>query len=96
MNCRVDIGEDIKRYQDTLSYASSKVDYSMGEGVYMLPSDMNLSIKSGTAGCNNEILISDGMFSLGRNDFVNTPSPESHRTPIIAYPCAKGCPHLSQ
>ena len=31
VNQRVDIREDIKRYQDTLSYASGKVDYSMGE-----------------------------------------------------------------
>ena len=31
VNRRVDIPEDIKRYQDTLSYASSKIDYSMGE-----------------------------------------------------------------
>ena len=31
VNRRVDIREDIKRYQDTLSYASSKVDYSVGE-----------------------------------------------------------------
>ena len=30
MNRRVDIREDIKRYQDTLSYALSKVDYSVG------------------------------------------------------------------
>ena len=30
VNRRVNIQEDIKRYQDTLSYASSKVDYSMG------------------------------------------------------------------
>ena len=28
---RVDIREDIKHYQDTLSYASSKVDYSVGK-----------------------------------------------------------------
>ena len=48
VNCRVDIKEDIKRYQDTLSYASSKVDYSVGENIYMLPSDMNLKIKIGT------------------------------------------------
>ena len=27
VNCRVDIREDIKHYQDTLSYASSKVNY---------------------------------------------------------------------
>ena len=50
VNCRVDIREDIKRYQDTLSYASSKVDYSIGENIYMLPSDMNLKIRSGTVG----------------------------------------------
>ena len=31
MNRRVDIREDIKRYQDTLSYASSEVDYRVGE-----------------------------------------------------------------
>ena len=31
LNRRVDIREVIKRYQDTISYASSKVDYSVGE-----------------------------------------------------------------
>ena len=85
VNRRVDIWEDIKCYQDTLSYASSKVDYSMGKGIYMLPSDMNLNIKSGTAGYNNKILVSDGTFSMGRNDMVNTSVPveTSHRTPIV-------------
>ena len=34
VNRRVDIREDIRRYQDTLSYASSKVDYSMGQNIY--------------------------------------------------------------
>ena len=48
VNRRVDIREDIKHYQDTLSYALSKVDYSMGQNIYMLPSDMNLKIKKGT------------------------------------------------
>ena len=33
VNQRVDIQEDIKRYQETLSCASSKVDYSMGENI---------------------------------------------------------------
>ena len=50
VNRRVDIREDIKRYQDTLSYALSKVDYSVGESIYMIPSDMNLKIRSGTVG----------------------------------------------
>ena len=34
VNRRVSIQEDIKRYQDTLSYTSSKVDYSVGEYLY--------------------------------------------------------------
>ena len=35
VNHRVDIQEDIKRYQDALGYASSKVDYSVGENLFM-------------------------------------------------------------
>ena len=70
VNRRVDFQEDIKRYQDTLNYASSKVDYSVGEGLYMLPSNMNLRIKRGVVGYNNEILISTGLV-LGKNDGVN-------------------------
>ena len=66
VNRRVDICEDIKRYQDTLSYASSKVDYSIGESIYMIPSDMKLKLRSGTVGYNNKILVSDGKFSLGK------------------------------
>ena len=50
VNCRVNIQEDIKHYQDTLSYASSKVDYSVGKSIYMIPSDMNLKIRSELSG----------------------------------------------
>ena len=76
----MDIWEDIKRYQDTLSYASSKVDYSVGENIYMLPSDMNLNIRSGTAGYNNKILVSDGKFSLAKNDKVNALEPTAMKS----------------
>ena len=58
VNRRVGIREDIKCYQDTLSYASSKVDYSMGQNIYMLPSNLNLKIRLGTVGYNNKILVS--------------------------------------
>ena len=71
-NHRVSIQEDIKRYQDTLSYASSKVDYSVGQNIYMLPSNMELKIKTGTVGYNNKILISDEKFILGKNEKVNS------------------------
>ena len=82
VNRRVNIQEDIKRYQDTLSYASSKVDYSVGESIYMIPSDMNLKIRSGTVGCNNKILISNEKFILGKNEKVNSLEPaavKSHK-----------------
>ena len=72
VNRRVDIREDIKRYQDTLSYASSKVNYSMGQNIYMLPSDMNLKIKTDTVGYNNKILVSDEKFSLGKMELNGT------------------------
>ena len=82
VNRKVDVREDIKRYQDTLSYASSKVDYSVGEHLYMLPSDMELRIRPGTVGYNNKILVSDGKFSLGENDEVNlaVPAMKNHKT----------------
>ena len=79
VNHRVNIQEDIKHYQDNLSYASSKVDYSVGKNIYMLPSDMNLNIRSGTVGCNKKILVSDEKFILGKNDKVNAPAMKSHK-----------------
>ena len=75
VNRRVDIREDIKRYQDTLSYAFSKVDYSVGQNIYMLPSNMKLKIKTSTVRYNNKILVSDGKFILGKNDKVNLMVP---------------------
>ena len=91
VNHRVDIHEDIKRYQDILSYASSKVDYSVGEHLYMLPSDMTLKIRLGTVGNNNKILVSDGKFSPGKNDEVNLAVPAiiSHKTNSLETPAIK-------
>ena len=50
----------------------------MGESIYMLPSDMSLKIKTGTVGYNDKILVSDGNFSLGKNDEVNEVPKISH------------------
>ena len=88
VNRRVDIREDIKRYQDTLSYTSSKVDYSVGESVYMLPSNMTSKIRLGTVGYNNKILVSDGKFILGINEKVNsleTPAIKNHKVTQTAF-----------
>ena len=88
VNRKVDIQEDVKRYQETLSYALSKVDYSVGENHFMLPTNMELRIRSGTVGYNNKILVSDAKFNMGKNDEVNslkTPAIETNslETPAI-------------
>ena len=88
VNRSVNIQEDIKRYQETLTYASSKVDYSIGENLFMLPTNMELRNRSGTVGYNNKILVSDGNFSLEKNENVNslkTPAIETNslETPAI-------------
>ena len=91
MNRRVDIREDIKHYQDTLSYASSKVHYNMGQNIYMLPREMNLKIKTGTVGYNHKILVSNGNFSLGKKENVNlmTPAIKNHKTNSLEAPTMK-------
>ena len=96
MNRRVDIREDVKIYQETLSYASSKVDYSVGENIFMLPTNMELRIRSGTVGYNNNILVSDGKFNLGKNDEVNsleTPAIKNHKTNSLETPAIES--HLN-
>ena len=53
-----------------MQYARSKVDYAIGEFVYMLLSDMNLRIGN-VRNYNNKILISSPSFKIGTNVKVN-------------------------
>ena len=82
MNRKVDIQEDVKRYQET--YALIKVDYSVRENLFMIPSNIELRIRSGTVRYNNKILLSDGKFNLEKNDEVN-----SLKTPAISHKDSK-------
>ena len=71
INRRVDIPEDIRRFQKTLQYARSKVDYVIGEFIiYMLPSDMNLRTGK-VKNYNNKILVSSPSFKIGTNLKIN-------------------------
>ena len=70
VNRRVNIPEDIRRFQKTLQYARNKVDYVIGEFIYMLLSDMNLRIGNVT-NYNNKILISSPSFKIGTNVKIN-------------------------
>ena len=70
VNKRVNIPEDIRRFQKTLQYARSKIDHVIGEFIYMLPSDMNLRIGK-VKNYNNKILISSPTFKIGTNLKIN-------------------------
>ena len=64
------IAIDIERYQGVLEHALSKVDFSVGIGIYMLPSDLNLGIRK-TKGYNNRILVSNTEMKIGSNRYLN-------------------------
>ena len=70
VNRRVNIPEDIRRFQKTLHYSRSKVDYVIGEFICMLPSNMNLRIGK-VKDYNNKILISSPSFKIGTNLKIN-------------------------
>ena len=53
-----------------MQYAGSKVDYVIGEYIYMLPSNINLWIRK-VKNYNNKILISSPSFNIGTNLEVN-------------------------
>ena len=64
------IGIDIERYQGVLEHASSKVDFSVGIGIYMLSSNLSLSIGK-TKGYNKKILVSNIDMKIGSNRDIN-------------------------
>ena len=63
VNRRVNIPEDIPRFQKTLQYARSKVDYAVGEFIYMLAGNVR--------NYNNKILISSPSFKIETNVKIN-------------------------
>ena len=74
------IGIDIERYQGVLEQALSKVDFSVGIGIYMLPSNLNLSIGK-TKGYNNKILVSNTDMKIGSNRDINKDRKKMPVTP---------------
>ena len=53
-----------------LEHALSKVDFSVGMGIYMLPSNLNLNIGR-AKGYNNKILASNTDMKIGSNRDIN-------------------------
>ena len=86
------IGIDIKRYQGVLEHALLKADFSVGTGIYMLPSDLNLSVGK-TNGYNKKILVSNTDMKIGSNRDINKDHKKLHPpdedVPKIVLPAAR-------
>ena len=66
----VDIPSSIARYQKTLQYASTPLDYVFGIGLYLTPSDIALH-PGNIQGYNNEIVIAGSEAVIGHNPGIN-------------------------
>ena len=77
-----------------LEHALSKIDFSVGTGIYMLPSDLNLSTGK-TKGYNNKILVSNTDMKIGSNKNTNKDhkklpiTPPDDDIPKIVIPAAR-------
>lgn len=74
----VDLPSSIKRYQDVLRYARSKVDFVVGIGLYLLPSNMQLQIGL-IKNYNNTILIAGEGQNMGKNKDLNDNPTRLHK-----------------
>ena len=64
----VSLETDIGRYQSTLKYARFKHDYSVGRGLYMLPSNALLKpLNQIIEGYNDKIVVNTAEFELGKH-----------------------------
>ena len=71
---------NLERFQKTLQYTGSKVDYVISEFIYMLPSDMNLRIGK-VENYNNKILISLHSFKFGTSLTLQWPRGDGCHPP---------------
>ena len=99
----VDIPSSIARYQKTLQYASTPLDFVIGIGLYLAPSDMALH-PGNVQGYNNEIVIAGSEAAIGHNPGINeseqigktaiaTPAGTDHKGPPSGKPAADPAGH---
>ena len=95
INKAVSLEADIGRYQSVLKYARSRLDYSVGKALYMLPSDMMLKpLNQVIEGYNDKIVINTSGLELGKYipmKPVSHPSASKHnpdRQSLYSHPSA--------
>ena len=64
-----------------LEHALSKVDFSVGTSIYVLPSNLNLNIEK-TKRYNNKILVNDTDMKTGSNRDIN----KNHKKLLVTLP----------
>ena len=74
----VDIPISIARYQKTLQYASTPLDFVFGIGLYLSPSDMTLH-PGNIQGYNNEIQIAGSDVAIGHNPGITEAEPTTSK-----------------
>ena len=85
INKVVSLEDDIGRYQSTLKYARSTLDYSVGRGLYMLSSDMLLKpLNQVIEGFNDKIVVNTSGFELGKQSkpAIKQPVAKHERKPV--------------
>ena len=81
INKAVSLENDIGRYQSTLKYARSTLNYSVGKGLYMLPSNLLLKpLNQVIDGFNDEIIVNTSGFELG---FQRKPEQAVAKKPVV-------------
>ena len=90
-----DLSIDNEKYQGALEHALSKVDFSVGTDIYMLPSNLNLNIGK-KKGYNKKILVSNTGMKIGSNKDINSYKklPPDVWTPVAQHNLAEGTHNL--
>ena len=86
INQSVSLEADIGRYQSTFKYARSTLDYLVGKGLYMLPSDMLLKpLNQVVDGYNDKVVVNTSGFELEkqRKPTIKDAAAKHEQKPVV-------------
>ena len=89
INREVSLEDDIAWFPNVLKYARSELDYSVGRGLYIIPSNMLLKpLKQVIEGYNNKIVVNTGGAELGKSVSVSKPAVSNAAVskPVVSKP----------
>ena len=90
-----DLPREIEKYQDTLQYAKSKVNFVFGIGLYMCPSNLEMQIGI-REGYNNKIIIATDDKELGVNPDTNSVNLKKIDPSLEGTPTPKSIPESKE